>query len=192
MLWFTSDWHLGHNREFIYKSRGFNNIQEHDAAVIENVRKYVKDDDVLYNLGDFCFSDYRPSFELVKGLLFKKILIIGNHDPSNKLNKMISNKVFDEIKWGDGITHNKLVYQMTHIPLALEKQNLLRYRPIINICGHTHSTEKFDEYGHINVCLDAWGMRPVSFDEIVEITEQNFKNKREELINELHQISSCS
>lgn len=188
MLWFTSDWHLGHDKDFIYKSRGFNSIQEHDEVIIENIRKCVKDDDILYNLGDVCFSDYRNNFELIKGLLFEKRLIVGNHDTNNKLNKIINNKVFDEVKWGDGFNYNKLSYYVTHIPLALEKQNVLRRRPIINICGHIHSKEKFDDCGHINVCVDAWDMMPVSMNQILETVENGFLNKKEELSNELRKL----
>ena len=36
MIYFTSDLHLGHDREFIYKDRGYDNIRE----MSEDIRKF--------------------------------------------------------------------------------------------------------------------------------------------------------
>lgn len=36
MIYFTSDLHFGHDKDFIYKSRGFNSIGDHDNTIIEN------------------------------------------------------------------------------------------------------------------------------------------------------------
>jgi calcineurin-like phosphoesterase family protein len=166
MIWFTSDWHLGHDQEFIYEKRGFSSIREHDEVILENVRKLVRPGDKLYHLGDLCFSNYNETFEKVKGLLFEKVLVIGNHDPSNKLNKIENYKVFDQVLWAHGFKDHNTTYYLSHIPIILDQQNLERKKKIVNIHGHTHSTEKLDNLGHVNVCVDAWQMKPVSFEEI--------------------------
>lgn len=51
-IWVTSDLHIGHNREFIYKTRGFNNIEEHDKKLVINWNELVDPADVVYILGD--------------------------------------------------------------------------------------------------------------------------------------------
>ena len=38
-IWFTSDLHFCHDKEFLYKPRGFNSIEEHDTAIIQNWNK---------------------------------------------------------------------------------------------------------------------------------------------------------
>ena len=53
----TSDLHLGHNQPFVYEPRGFSSIEEHDAAIIENINKVVGENDTLYILGDLMLND---------------------------------------------------------------------------------------------------------------------------------------
>lgn len=36
MIYLTSDLHFGHNKEFLYKPRGFNSIEAHDEQIIKN------------------------------------------------------------------------------------------------------------------------------------------------------------
>ena len=40
-IWFTSDLHFGHDREFLWGPRGFENIQEHDAVIFEKWNSVV-------------------------------------------------------------------------------------------------------------------------------------------------------
>ena len=52
-IFLTSDLHFGHNKEFIYKVRGFNSIEEMNEAIIERWNSVVNNDDDVYVLGDF-------------------------------------------------------------------------------------------------------------------------------------------
>ena len=65
MIYFTSDWHLAHNKEFIYKKRGFNSIEDHDKAIFENL-KMLQPGDILYNLGDVCLPKTNRTYWLEK------------------------------------------------------------------------------------------------------------------------------
>ena len=51
-IFLTSDLHFGHNKEFIYKVRGFNSIEEMNEAIIERWNSVVNNDDDVYVLGD--------------------------------------------------------------------------------------------------------------------------------------------
>ena len=35
MIYFTSDLHFNHNKDFIYQARGFENIEEHNKTIVE-------------------------------------------------------------------------------------------------------------------------------------------------------------
>ena len=47
-IFVTSDLHFGHDRGFLYEPRGFDNIEDHDEAVIANWNSVVNEDDDVY------------------------------------------------------------------------------------------------------------------------------------------------
>ena len=56
MIYFTSDWHIGHNKEFLYKPRGFETIEQHDIAILLKCNQIVKPEDELWILGDLALG----------------------------------------------------------------------------------------------------------------------------------------
>ena len=79
MIYFTSDLHFGHDKDFIYKSRGFNSIEDHDNTIIENWNNIVTEDDDIYVLGDLMLGDKEYGLNCLKRLKGKKKLSL----PSN-------------------------------------------------------------------------------------------------------------
>lgn len=81
-VYFTSDTHFGHNQKFIYETRGFSSIIEHDTKIIENINSVVHTDDVLFHLGDFCLNTTQYRFEeIIDSINCKNIYYIwGNHN----------------------------------------------------------------------------------------------------------------
>ena len=67
-IWFTSDLHLGHDREFIYKPRGFNSVYEMNEAIIANWNKVVQPEDDIYLLGDVMLGNNEAGIKLLKNL----------------------------------------------------------------------------------------------------------------------------
>ena len=62
-IWFTSDTHFSHAnitgpKISKWKSgyRIFDSVDEMNKNITESFNKYVKEDDILYHLGDFCFG----------------------------------------------------------------------------------------------------------------------------------------
>ena len=45
-IWLSSDFHFCHDREFIYKPRGFESVEEMNAAIVENWNKNVSNEDI--------------------------------------------------------------------------------------------------------------------------------------------------
>ena len=79
-IWLISDTHLGHNKTFIWKARGFDSVWDMNNAIIERWNEVVKYDDIVYHLGDVMMGDLDAGIKLVKQLNGKIRLAIGNHD----------------------------------------------------------------------------------------------------------------
>lgn len=74
--WVISDMHLGHDNMVNFCSRPIN----FSILIIENLKKYIKSNDVLINLGDTCFGDDKYWHKIIDSVTCKKWLIVGNHD----------------------------------------------------------------------------------------------------------------
>lgn len=81
-VWFTSDLHLGHQREFVWEARGYTSYQHHTDGVIDTINQYVKENDILFNLGDLCLNSDLSGFEnyLNKIVCKNMYYIHGNHE----------------------------------------------------------------------------------------------------------------
>jgi len=51
-IWFTSDTHFGHDRDFVWGVRGFKNVDEMNKEIIKRWNSVVAKDDIVYHLGD--------------------------------------------------------------------------------------------------------------------------------------------
>lgn len=80
-VYITSDTHFRHNRDFIWKSRGFSSVVEHDNAIITKINECVAYDDTLIHLGDFCLNTNINQFEeLLSRINCQNIYMLwGNH-----------------------------------------------------------------------------------------------------------------
>ena len=65
MIWFISDTHFGHKNicygvseweNKITNTRPFNSLEEMNWAIVNSINNYVKEDDILYHLGDWSFG----------------------------------------------------------------------------------------------------------------------------------------
>ena len=182
MIYFTSDLHLGHNKEFIYKSRGFNSIEDHDNALIENWNNMVSSDDDVYVLGDLMLGDKERGINLLNQLNGRVHIVVGNHDTTNKIDLYAAKlDTVVEIKPIIILKYKKYRFYLSHYPTITsspEESKLKDY--LINLYGHTHQTNKF--YNEIpfmyNVGLDCHQNKPVSIDKIISDCEEKFKQKQ--------------
>lgn len=95
-IWFTSDTHFHHknivrgtseweidleSKLGLQRLRDFDTLEEHDAKLVENFNKVVKEDDTLYHLGDWSFGGIDQIWNFRKQLRCKNVHhILGNHD----------------------------------------------------------------------------------------------------------------
>lgn len=182
MIYFTSDTHFCHNKEFIYKPRGFSNIEEHDKTIIENWNKIVNKDDIIYHLGDVMLNDNEKGLESLKSLNGEIHIIRGNHCSNTRIElyKTLSNIV--EVTYATMIKYKKCHFYLSHYPTitANDIDNSPYHKNIINLFGHTHQKNKFynDNPYMYCVCLDAHNNYPVSIEQIIK----DIKNKKEEVL----------
>ena len=111
---FTSDWHIGHEKVIEFSQRPFENCDEMHRHLIKQYNSIVSENGICYFLGDVGLC----SGELIKSVLDKlngtKVLIRGNHD--SKINSMY-NKGFDVVLNTASITICNKIVTMSHQPL---------------------------------------------------------------------------
>lgn len=183
--YFTSDTHFGHQNIIDYCKRPFANVEEMTEGLVANWNAVVKPADTVFHLGDFAMGPkvhHKSFFERLNG---KKLLIRGNHDQSHQ--KML------DMGWDSSTMtyytsiEGKNVW-MTHIPPKIVDPYEGRTYPPefgayldqpenhplfdIHLCGHVHNAWK-RRGDVINVGVDVWGYRPVTFQELLSAFDEN-------------------
>lgn len=178
-IFVTSDLHLNHNKDFVYKERGFNSIAEHNEAIVRNWNTTVSDNDIVYVLGDSMLNDDDTTVsKYLKQLRGHIFYIIGNHDTARRL------RIYESIGWkclgyAHTIQHKKQSFYLSHYPTLCGNYDEDRplNKQVINICGHTHTKNPFDDFNKgliYHVDMDAHNCTPVNIDTIVnDIKERN-------------------
>lgn len=79
-LYFASDFHFDHNKDFIYKPRGFDSVSNYNEWVLNSLSKIPKDA-VLFYLGDFALnSNERNVRNYLHSIPCEIVYILGNHE----------------------------------------------------------------------------------------------------------------
>lgn len=170
-IFVTSDMHFGHDREFIWKARGFASIQEMNEAYVQKWNETVTAEDDVYALGDLMLGD-TSNIEYLKRLNGKIHIVLGNHDTSNreKMYRELPN-VVEVAEVGIRLKYKKHHFVLTHYPMMtgnLEKESLKQMS--LNLYGHTHQTSNFynDMPFMYHVGVDSHDGVPVLLDDVIE------------------------
>lgn len=164
---------VSHNKDFLFKPRGFHSIEEHNEAIIERHNSIVVPEDIVYCLGDCGFgTNLELVINYIKQLNGKKYLAIGNHDTDNKIKAYKEANLFEDIQFGYRIRFKKFEYLLTHYPTLVYNGD--DPKPVWNIHGHDHDNIHFHSYGHnYDVSMEAHNCYPIALEEI----HQEIKNK---------------
>ena len=68
MIWFTSDLHFGHDREFIWGARGYTSVDEMNDIQIAKWNLLINEDDDVYVLGDLSLGSHNNILEFIPKL----------------------------------------------------------------------------------------------------------------------------
>lgn len=175
MIWFTSDFHLGHKSAIRMCDRPFETVEEMNEALISNFNRSVKKNDTVYILGDIA---HRTSVvevnQLISRLNGKKILCKGNHD--KKYNPELFEGMYDFLEVAlNGINISLMHYPMMSWPKSRHGS--------LHLHGHIHSKgdynlqQKEDGILRYDVGVDANGFYPVSIEQIKEFFEIRLKKR---------------
>lgn len=161
-----SDFHLGAPNPSGW--RNFATNEEHNEVVFDNLATYCNKRDSLILVGDVCQSEYwlKRMHELVtKKHVTKITLVPGNHDCEKKITMAHLVKYYSEVL--PYISRRNCWW--SHIPIHADH---LRGR-IYNIHGHLHSSTDpvLDDSRFVNVAIDFWNLRPVTFSELIATHE---------------------
>lgn len=161
-IWFTADSHFTHRNIINYESRPYHDVNEMDEKLIEIWNSYVKDDDLVFHLGDLFFGNKDKQFEISQRLKGRKILILGNHDKLTKKRYMdLGFYPFKDYIYED--------YLLTHSPQQeIPLQTLIANTHIKgNVHGHIHSKKMKNQLIYLCVSIEH-GYKPFHIDEIKE------------------------
>ena len=194
-VYITSDTHFHHNRDFVWKSRGFSSVIEHDNALISKINERVKCDDILIHLGDFCLNTNASQFEeLLTRINCQNIyMLFGNHpNPHYKnvykplVKSLLKSEYTDDSEMYP-LRYRNVVYIGHYAEVVIGGQFIvLSHYPIYvwnemqhgawMLCGHSHGGCPFSCPDNINnKILDCgWDLHktPLSFGELQEIMDK--------------------
>lgn len=186
---FTSDLHFGHKAVIEYCQRPFKSVEEMDEALIANWNRVVKPIDKVYVLGDFFMYHKKPKLrEIMSRLNGTKILVLGNHDMSDREMEGIG---FSFVCRSMTIKIANEMVNLSHFPYRKSKLHYLFWNTLHKLFpkrffkpryfhwmvpddgkfllhGHTHSTKTISGKS-IHVGTDAWNYTPVSLNKIADI-----------------------
>lgn len=201
-IYFTSDTHYNHKNIVrgtsewgdepekgevsLQRTRDFDTLEEHNEALVTSINSIVKENDILYHLGDWSFGEHKNIKIFRNRLNCKNIhLIFGNHDqhiePVNspyrgcfsscQYVKNLSYKI-DSQKSGK---YGKTGLFLSHYSHQVWSQS---HHGVIHLFGHSHGTLKGIGKS-MDVGVDTNNLYPYHLDEIIEI----MKNIKPEIID---------
>lgn len=153
-IYLVSDTHFNHENIIKYCNRPFKDIYEMNDTIIKNWNSLIKENDIVYHLGDFGFGTKEELKTIFDKLNGKKYLIMGNHD------KRSGKKFYKEL----GFLEVYKEYQIGNILLTHYPQEVLN---LFNFYGHIHDKEEslnFKDNKHRCICLEKTNYMPVEIE----------------------------
>jgi calcineurin-like phosphoesterase family protein len=171
---FTSDQHYYHGRIIFYCTRPFTNIKQMHDVLITRHNEVVSEEDTVWGLGDMFMLAAERQYQagkIIEKLNGQQHLVLGSHDEF---------KPFNYIKMGITSVHTSMWLERDGYKFVLAHDPSI-YTIVQNmgektymLCGHVHNLFKhlLPEKRVINVGVDVWDYRPVSFEEILKLIEE--------------------
>lgn len=152
-IFFTSDWHLGHEKSLEYDKRPFRDMNHMHESLVTRFNSTVPVNGITYFLGDMGNrpDDMRKVITRLNGI---KVLILGNHD---KGMVTMYNCGFDVVVYSASFYIGDHLVTMSHCPLlGIRREDTSRMKnPSENWHGesrdkHRRSSLKDDGQFHLH------------------------------------------
>lgn len=172
MEWVCSDLHLNHDKSFIYETRGFNSIQEHDEIIVQRWNEVVRPCDEVWFLGDIGMGkDIDYLVQQVSRLNGTIHWIRGNHCTENRYLAISELENIYPEGWALPHKWGKQKFWLSHFPAMTAPIGEKPFnKSLISLCGHSHTADCFADWGDYmiyHVELEAHNCYPVSFEQIM-------------------------
>ncbi len=185
-VWITSDTHYHHTNICrgvtrwrtldgkipITQTRNFQDLDEMDSVIVNNINSKVGPNDTLIHLGDVAFGGFEKIGEFLNRLVCKNIhLVLGNHDQHITKNKEDIRSRFLSVSNYLEVEIGGVEFVLSHYPLC--SWNKLG-KGSIHLHGHVHLSAK-DKWGNgkrLDVGMDGNNMHPYKLSEIVHMMDR--------------------
>lgn len=179
-VFFTADTHFNH--DFVAATRGFDNAEQHDEALITRFNSLLTKRDHLWILGDLGMGSLGKVLEQAAKLNGIKHLVFGNHDAGHPMRCRSAAQqrryleVFESVHLHEQVRIGNHRVNLSHFPYEGDRTDADRYdewrlrksaTPLLH--GHVHDAFVLRGNG-LNVGYDKWSY-PVSADELSEWVE---------------------
>lgn len=122
----------------LYREVNKQYIDQHDNKLIKNWNDIVKENDLVYILGDLSFKNGEETNKILQQLNGDKILIKGNHDFAFLDTHKFDKSLFKEIVDYKEINIYDKNFVLFHYPIATWN---LKQKGSIHLYGHVHSNK---------------------------------------------------
>ncbi len=161
--WFTADTHFGHAAILRHQidTRPFDNLEQMENKIIDNINELVMPQDTLYHLGDFCWKNSMLGHYRNRIKCKRIILIRGNHEAKgmDKLRSTFS-EVYDLRKVK--VEEQEIV--LCHYAMRVWNKS---HHGVWHLYGHSHgSLPDEDNSKSFDVGVDCWDLKPISMSQV--------------------------
>jgi calcineurin-like phosphoesterase family protein len=165
--YFTSDYHFNHAR--MAEMRHFNTVQEMNQAIIDSHNAVVGEKDIVYFLGDFCFThDWNELCYFYGELNGTFVWILGNHD-----DRKLFKKGFNESLIHDIYKYKREEETITLCHFPMRSWHKSHYNAW-HLYGHWHMPTDF-EGKSMNVGWDIFH-KPIAYAEVKSYMDKRADN----------------
>ena len=166
---YTSDTHIGHDKDFIVAARGHDTVADHDRSILEHWKSHVTNEDTVVFGGDMLMGPDKlnRAAALLQEMPYKTLhWIQGNHDPRfDKLQEMLpAGRDVHLYPMGTNPVINGRT--VSHFPPGLigvrpdDQRDFMKHAPAVEpgefVHGHTHSTTAYAEHGDTKMHHVGW------------------------------------
>lgn len=189
-VFYTSDTHYNHTNmcRGVSKwpdpndTRDFQSLGQMNSAIVNSINSIVKEDDILFHLGDWSFGGYESITEFRNLIACKNIhLLLGNHDHHIERDKGGTRQLFSSV---NSLLSLEIVIPTFKNQPSIKKTLILCHYPIaswqdlnrgaIHLHGHTHLSqlEKMHAGKSMDIGMDGNNMQVYSLSEILKTMQQ--------------------
>ena len=185
-VWITSDTHYHHKNICrgvtnwrtqdgkipTHSTRNYQDLDEMDSVIVNNINQKVGPNDTLIHLGDVAFGGFEMIGQFLDRLVCKNIhLVLGNHDQHILKNRDDVQDRFLSVQHYLETRIYDVDFVLCHYPL--QSWNGLN-KGVIHLHGHVHLSvqNKWGNGKRLDVGMDGNSMYPYKITEIVHMMDR--------------------